>query len=235
MGNPYGRLSGNTHRLSPSMRKWSVFVWLLGIVLGILFALEIFSVKTHQEWVEHLDKMVIAWVRTHPIPMAESSYTKFISIITFCAKSKFTLSLAALVGLFYIFIKKNRVLGLGFFLSIVLGETALKVMKLWVARPRPETNGEIVFAHGFSYPSGHALAASLFYGSLLLLVCMSTMKASTKWIFSVALLLWIWFMMYTRIYLGVHYPTDVLGGFLMGMAWACFSMGLYVGWLKNAR
>ncbi|WP_121020590.1 phosphatase PAP2 family protein [Helicobacter vulpis] len=217
------------------MRRWVGFMWLLGGVLWVLFAIEVFCVKTHQEWIGRLDQMLITWARAYPIPSAESGYVQLISVVTFFAKSKFTLTLSALVGLFYIFVKKNKVLGLGFFLSIMLGESALKALKLWVARPRPSTNGEVALAHGFSYPSGHALAASLFYGSLLVLICMGSGSARTKWTWGLILLSWIWLMMYTRVYLGVHYPSDVLGGFLMGMAWACWSMGVYVGWLKNAR
>ncbi len=216
MGSPYKHLVSNAPRVSPTMRRWVGFIWLLGGVLWVLFALEVFCVKTHQEWVGHLDQVVIAWARAYPIPVAQSSYVKFVDTITFFAKSKFTLSLAALVGLFYIFVKKNKVLGLGFFLSIVLGESALKALKLWIARPRPSTNGEVALAHGFSYPSGHALAASLFYGSLLVLVCMGSSPARTKWAWGLILLLWIWLMMYTRVYLGVHYPSDVLGGVFDG-------------------
>ncbi|MFC3847921.1 phosphatase PAP2 family protein [Helicobacter baculiformis] len=233
MGSPYKHLISNAGVLSPATRKWIDYAWILGSVLLVLLCVETFSIKTHQEWVQHLDKAVISWVRTHPIPVAESGYVQAIKFITFFAKSKFTLTLAALVGLFYIFVYKNKMLGLSFFLSVVVGESALKGFKMWIARPRPSTNGEVALAHGFSYPSGHALAASLFYGLLIALVCISSIKTSAKWSLSLVLLLWIWLMMYTRVYLGVHYPTDVLGGFLMGIAWACFSVGLYAKWSQK--
>ncbi|MBS3014247.1 phosphatase PAP2 family protein, partial [Helicobacter pylori] len=95
------------------------------------------------------------------------------------------------------------------------------------------TNGELVFAHGFSFPSGHALASALFYGSLALLLCYSNANARIKTIIAVVLLFWIVLMAYDRVYLGVHYPSDVLGGFCLGIAWSCCSLALYLGFLKR--
>lgn len=124
--------------------------------------------------------------------------------------------------------KTHRFGGVVFF-SILLGEFTLKLLKLLVARPRPVTNGELVFAHGFSFPSGHALASALFYGSLALLLCYSNANNRTKTIGAIILLFWIVLMAYDRVYLGVHYPSDVLGGFCLGVAWSCCSLALYLG------
>lgn len=245
MKSPYKELIYKklTDGSSMTMLRQSRCLWILGGVLFLLLGLETVCVKQNRVWVQSLDTFVIGLVRSHPpVPSSpqeakSAPYFKAISVLTSFARSKMTITVAALIGLFYI-LRKRYLFGLWFFLSIASGEIALKNFKVWIARARPPTNGELGalnFAHGFSYPSGHALAASLFYGLLLLLVYFGDFSKSIKWALCGALLLWIWLMMYTRVYLGVHYPTDVLGGFLMGMAWACLSMGLCFRLLSRAK
>ncbi|WP_235852193.1 phosphatase PAP2 family protein [Helicobacter mehlei] len=218
--------------------KWDKFLWTLGGVLFLLLALEAVCVKQNSLWVRNLDAFVIELVRSHPpvpasVPEASHAfYFQAIKALTFFAQSQLVIAMALLVALFYAF-QKRYVFGLWFVLSVSSGEIALKSFKEWIARTRPPTNGELYLAHGFSYPSGHALAASLFYGLLLLLVSLGNLNSVLKWGLCSVLFLWVCLMAYTRVYLGVHYPTDVLGGILMGMAWACWSVGVYTKWFKK--
>ena len=83
-------------------------------------------------------------------------------------------------------------------------------------RPRPFFGSEPVT---YSFPSGHALFSLCFYGGLAIAAARSVQSGAMKtgiWIATVLLVLAIGG---TRIYLGVHYPSDVLGGYLVGIAW----------------
>ena len=79
----------------------------------------------------------------------------------------------------------------------------------------------------YSFPSGHALFSLCFYGALAIAASRSMQSAAMKtglWIATVLLVLAIGG---TRIYLGVHYPSDVLGGYLVAIAWIAVVLSVY--------
>ncbi len=212
-------------------KKAAKTLGVVGIVFFILFGIVISGVASRQEWVQQLDLFFIDLIRNQA-PIQGSLWLSFVFFSTWFAQSKLTTSIALLISLWFGF-QKRIALGVWFFSSILLGEITLKLLKHLVARPRPATNGELALAHGFSFPSGHALASALFYGSLALLLCFSNANARLKTIGAVVLLFWIFLMAYDRVFLGVHYPSDVLGGFCLGIAWSCCSLALYLGVLKR--
>ncbi|GAA7197602.1 phosphatase PAP2 family protein [Helicobacter pylori] len=222
--------------ISAREKKVAKTLGIVGVVFFILFGIVISGVAFQKEWVQQLDLFFTDLIRNNPVPIQGSAWLSFAFFSTWFAQSKLTTSIALLISLWFGF-QKRMALALWFFLSILLGEITLKLLKHFVARPRPATNGELgelAFAHGFSFPSGHALASALFYGSLALLLCYSNANHRTKTIGAVVLLFWIFLMAYDRVYLGVHYPSDVLGGFLLGVAWSCCSLALYLGFLKRS-
>ena len=88
------------------------------------------------------------------------------------------------------------------------------LLKAWFQRPRPELG--LIEAGGFSFPSGHSMGAFALYGLLAYLLRrqFAGRLERSLWLgFSAAMILCIGF---SRIYLGVHYPSDVIGGFLAG-------------------
>lgn len=82
----------------------------------------------------------------------------------------------------------------------------------------------------YSFPSGHATVAMAFYGFLFYLLLMYLTSSNWRnFVFFLAIL-FILGMGFSRIYLGVHYLSDVLGGFAIGFVWLIFSMAL-LSWL----
>ena len=79
-------------------------------------------------------------------------------------------------------------------------------------------------AQGFSFPSGHALNSVAFYGLLIYLAWQNIRNPIWKWFATCALLLVILLIGMSRVYLRVHYASDVLAGFAMGFMWLMLSI-----------
>ncbi len=91
-------------------------------------------------------------------------------------------------------------------------------------RARPDIL-QLVYAVGYSFPSGHSMISAAFYGYLIYL-CLIFLKRPWKQVLSILQIILILFIGISRIYLGVHYASDVIGGFLVGIAWLVIFMTL---------
>ena len=99
--------------------------------------------------------------------------------------------------------------------------------KTWFDRPRPEIIPRLAQAGGMSFPSGHAVTAASIYLTLALLAARHYRRpAARATLFALAGLL-IFIVAFSRVYLGVHYPTDVLSGALLGASWALLLGALF--------
>jgi undecaprenyl-diphosphatase len=92
------------------------------------------------------------------------------------------------------------------------------------ARPAEE---HLVVIESLSYPSGHAMSAMAFYGFLIYLLYQIRMNNIVRVLLSVVFALLILFIGVSRIYLGVHFPSDVAGGFIAGLIWVAFCIVLF--------
>jgi len=100
-----------------------------------------------------------------------------------------------------------------------------KLLKSLFARERPEIVPHLVEVHSLSFPSGHSTNSAIVYLTLAVLIARSYESRRTRgFVIGVAALLVLMIGM-TRVYLGVHFPSDVLAGWTVGAAWALF-MGL---------
>ena len=100
-----------------------------------------------------------------------------------------------------------------------LGGAALdQLLKLFFHRMRPETAGEVITVQGYSFPSGHAMMSLCFYGMLIYLLVHERSQLM-RGLGLIAAVLLIGAIGLSRVYLGVHYPSDILGGFTAGFAW----------------
>ncbi len=104
---------------------------------------------------------------------------------------------------------------LSIFMNLAICITLNLGLKQLYARPRPVIIPPLVTEGGFSFPSGHSMASAAFYGFIIYLISQSEMKPAIKRAFSALILLLIALIGFSRIYLGVHYLSDVIGGFLI--------------------
>ncbi len=110
-----------------------------------------------------------------------------------------------------------------------LGAVSLNpLLKQVFARPRPEAFPHMMAVHTYSFPSGHTVAATALYGFLAL-----TLWRVGKKPWALLAALWVLLVAFSRVYLGVHYPSDVLGGLAFGSAWLLAVWGGGVRWAER--
>jgi undecaprenyl-diphosphatase len=119
--------------------------------------------------------------------------------------------------------------------SAALGGVALdEVMKWHFKRARPDLPWAFVHEHSFSFPSGHSVMAIVIYG---VIVYKTQNKLRSRWA-RAALMLGAFLMVagigLSRVYLGVHYPSDVAGGYFVGAVWLAAVIGSDV-WVDSQR
>ena len=109
----------------------------------------------------------------------------------------------------------------GWFCTFNIAGSALlnQVLKAIVQRPRPDVALRLVHAGGYSFPSGHSMAAMAFFGLLIWLVWRTVEDKRIRVLICSALAVLIALIGFSRIYLAVHYFTDVIAGFAISFIW----------------
>ncbi len=104
---------------------------------------------------------------------------------------------------------------------LVLAMVSNLILKRFIDRARPDIE-HLVAVETLSYPSGHAMGAMAFYGFLIYLLYRFKMNLVLKWVAIVFLVLLILGIGISRVYLGVHFPSDIAGGYIAGFIWVVF-------------
>ena len=112
------------------------------------------------------------------------------------------------------------------------GSTVLTtVLKSVFERARPELFDSGYHASFYSFPSGHATVAAGFYG-MLTVVLAYRLRGRARWAVAVSGLLVVLLIGFSRLYLGVHYPTDIVAGYLAALLWLVCVGAVYALWLS---
>lgn len=115
-----------------------------------------------------------------------------------------------------------------------LGATALTTgVKALVDRPRPVVEASVAAAPGLSFPSGHSLGSAVTYGVLVLVFLPIVAPRWRRTVITVAVAM-VFAIGISRMALGVHYPSDVLGGWLLGMCWITVTAVAFRHWHSAA-
>ena len=113
---------------------------------------------------------------------------------------------------------KNKKIGISIFSNLVIVTILNQLLKAILQRPRP-TEYRIVEETGYSFPSGHSMISMAFYGYIIYLIYKYVKNKYIKWFSIVLLSILICSIGISRIYLGVHYTSDVLGGFSISISY----------------
>lgn len=131
-------------------------------------------------------------------------------------------------GLIYLLLRRRRRTALFLFAAIAGGQLLSSLLKLGFDRPRPDLVPHGATVYTASFPSGHAMMTAIVYLTLAALLARSESRRRLK-AFLLLLAVCVTLLVgISRVYLGVHWPSDVLGGWMIGSAWAagCWTLVL---------
>jgi membrane-associated phospholipid phosphatase len=121
-----------------------------------------------------------------------------------------------------------------FVVVTMLGSWLLNsLVKLAVARARPVLPEPVAHAGGMSFPSGHAQSATVACAVLLLVLLPAVRSRARRRTAVVAAAAWVALVAFSRVALGVHFVTDVLGGIVLGTAWVAATAALFSAWRRE--
>ena len=138
-------------------------------------------------------------------------YTKLFKIITFFGSAPFLILILFILVLFF---PNNSVYSL--IILILIEWIVTFFLKTLFKRNRPNIR-TLIFEKGYSYPSGHTTNATCFYGFLIFLIFQNIFLIPLKLILIILLLIFILLIGLSRIYLGVHYFSDVIAAILISL------------------
>ena len=142
------------------------------------------------------------------------------------------LAILVLVVSLTLFVRRRPRLGVFLVLTAALGGIIDTIVKDWVGRPRPAFTHPIVVESGKSFPSGHAMSSTIVYGALALIVL--PLFPRRERVVPVALAATLVLVIgFTRLALGAHFLTDVLGGYVLGLSWLFVSTAAFTAWRRE--
>lgn len=193
-----------------------LFLFALAFAIFIYLIRNVFVLEKNS-----LDNKVFHYLDSHVTP--QNNWV--MEFFTFLGTHTFLIPANLALIAWFLFVKKHR------WYSIKIPAVALSSLALMFGlkhlfgRQRP-TDPLLQEAAGLSFPSGHALFSVTFYGLLIYMIYKSTYPRPLKLTLASLLLLLIIIIGLSRIYLRVHYATDVIAGFCVGFLWLVFAIAV---------
>lgn len=197
-------------RMSSSLKYVlsSVFLLIVFTFIFIRFANELIEAELNT-----FDQRIIDWMLSFVSPQL----TLIMKFFTFLGSNTALLALLVISGVLMIWQKKRWE---ALFTVIALGGGVLFNLFLkWIFQRQRPTLHRLIEVTGYSFPSGHSMGSFILYGILGMFCFMFLRSWAPKTLIAVSTVFIILFVGISRVYLGVHYPSDVLAGFAAGGAW----------------
>ncbi len=202
--------------------------WLgLGIVLGLgvlvlglaTYGFVEISASVVEGETQRFDERVLRWIATYHTPLAERAMVEVTMLGTWIV----VFAVAGIAGVF-LFLSHHRFSALLLFVATAGSLVFNNILKVGFARPRPQVFEWGTHVVSYSFPSGHATSAAAVYGTVAYLAARLQKRAWARVLTLAIFGLIILVICFSRLYLGVHYPSDVAAGAVFGLGWAAFCM-----------
>lgn len=172
------------------------------------------------------DRAVLLWIGDHSPSWLDGP----MHFITALGYYDVVLPLLAAAVLFF-YLRGWKLSATLLLVSTAGGTLLTTVLKAVFRRARPEVFDSGYAASFYSFPSGHATVAVGFYGALTLIIAYR-LRGRARWAVAAAGISLVLLIGFSRLYLGVHYPTDVLAGYLAAPLWVISVGAVYAAWIS---
>ncbi len=206
---------------------WLTFTASAGALTAWAFA-DITQDVTDRDGMATLDPRVTAWAVTH----RTGWLTDLMRIVTWLGSAAIIIPLAVVLGFFFVR-RQHRWRPVALLGCAVAGAISLySIMKPLVGRPRPPPAIQIGHFASAAFPSGHATQSVAFYATLAIVGGIGRSLRAKAVLWSVAVLIAL-AVGASRIYLGAHWLTDVLGGYVLGAFWIAVVVTMLTVWSRG--
>ncbi|MBQ8659330.1 MAG: phosphatase PAP2 family protein [Bacilli bacterium] len=198
--------------------NWKPIIFSMSILIFVFMVRLLLADQVH-----YFDEFVYKYVTY----FKNDYLTTFFKIMSFLASTTFLLFVTVFI---MVFIKKKNVgfyVGLNILLCFLLNQS----VKLVFGRSRPEFIN-LIEEGGYSFPSGHSMVSLAFYGFFIYMIFHKRYSKKKKVLLSIPFALLTLLIGISRIYLGVHYASDVLAGFALSMAYLIIYVKLFYKKIK---
>jgi undecaprenyl-diphosphatase len=212
--------------MRPSSAKSSADAIKVSWWLGTAFLSFALFIKTTSELLEHevsnIDRIIMV-----EVAKARTNWLTEVAIyLTTLGSFRFVL-LTSIIVACVLLLLKDRMGALQVAAASVGAGILTATIKDYIDRARPEVITRLVDVSGLSYPSGHTLAATSLYLTVAIIAYPHFQKTLHQIAILAFLVVIVLIVGMTRIYLGVHYPSDVASGISLGTAWALLLAGFF--------
>jgi undecaprenyl-diphosphatase len=208
----------------------------LHLVAGVIvFATMTFTLGAISEDIRNREPLTVAdaqlstWLHTHQTPLLTSA----MFVVTWLGSGAIASCIA--VPFVICFVKRRRFYWLAAFASSIYGGMLLnRILKYMFQRPRPHFDDPLLSLSSYSFPSGHTMTATVVFGVLAAYLFATTQNWRRRVVIVLVASFLILLVGFSRIYLAVHYLSDVLGAMAEGLAWLalCLTM-VYSFWRRR--
>ena len=193
-------------------------------IVSIIIAAIVFFVRPYVRKFKPLDLSVF----DHLHPYANPRNNHYMLFITFLGKHQFLIPANLSLIVFFLFIRRQTWFSVRVAVVALSSLALMFLLKYLFKRKRP-LSPLLKAARGLSFPSGHAIMAVTFYGLLIYIVHHTVVNEWTRTILIALLVVLMFLIGFSRVYLRVHYASDVLAGFLIGLIWLLVSLAVIDG------
>ena len=195
----------------------------LSFILSIPFLIVAFANFFQWTWLNKIDTAIGQAI----IQYRGQGLTTFFRHLTKMGNVGFSAMLIGIIVIVLFLMLNDKHISIWYLLTTAIGAGALnQIVKYLFQKDRP-TVEHLIDQGGYSFPSGHAMGSIIIYGALLYIVFKLINNQVIKTLALVATMILVGLIGLSRVYLGVHFPSDIIGGYALGAAWLTLSIGLF--------